>query len=76
MKPNDRQPPGSSILEPLCASLIIDVHVVVLNLAERPVICVYDLLEDRVPIMEGEAQLTYAPIGPGALGPFEDAKTV
>ena len=65
---------GGRKLQPALARLILRVHVVVLNLAEgEQIAAVRDLLEGGVIVVEGEAEMTDAPVGESPLGPLEQS---
>jgi len=55
--------------------LIFNVHIVVLNLAERPLVRrINDLLQSRELVVKRETEMPDAPVGDSLLGPLAHAQ--
>ena len=72
---HDGQSLRRGVAHALGPGLVLDVHVVVLDLAHRPaVVGVDDLLQHLSLVVEGEAQVADAAVGQRAVGPVQHAK--
>ena len=70
---HDGQAPGGGELQALCARLVLRVHVVVLNLAERPaVVTVDDVTKAFVIVVERKPEVADASVANRRLGFFQE----